>query len=395
MSCYTAPWITISQGGSTMHNQKPNLVLADNERQELLAISRSRTESASRVQRATILLLYASGTGIMAITRQLATTRPLVYRAIDKALAFGALASLNDIQRSGRSRVIDDAAKNWVIFIACQRPTELGYAAETWTYSRLVNHVRTHADRNGHQCLSKVSRSKVHDILTEGAVRPHKIRYYLERRDARFEEKMIDVLCVYKDVEMINQSLETAGKRESTTVSYDEKPGIQAIKNIAAQLRPVPGEHPAIGRDYEYKRLGTVSLLGGIDLHTGVVHALVKDRHRSREFIEFLDMIDGRYPEDWIIRIILDNHSAHVSKETQLYLKSRPNRFHFVFTPKHGSWLNLVESFFSKIARSFLRHIRVDSKQELVERIYQGIEEINQAPVLFRWRYKMEEIATA
>jgi transposase len=378
-----------------MRQRKPDLALADKDRRELDKISRSRTESASRVQRATILLMYASGTSIMSITKQLGTTRPLVYRVIDKALAFGPLASLDDIQRSGRSRSIDDAAKHWVISLACQRPTELGYAAETWTYSNLVTHIRIHADRNEHQCLSKVSRSKVHDILTEGAIRPHKISYYLEQRDPRFEEKMIDVLCVYKDVEMINRSPDIAGKRESTTVSFDEKPGIQAIKNIAAQLRPVPGEYPTIGRDYEYKRLGTVSLLGGIDLHTGVVHALVKDRHRSREFVQFLDMIDSRYPEDWVLRIVLDNHSAHVSKETQQYLKSRPNRFHFVFTPKHGSWLNLIESFFSKIARSFLRHIRVDSKQELVERIYQGIEEINRDPVVFRWRYKMEEIATA
>ncbi|MGA7277421.1 MAG: IS630 family transposase [Desulfocapsaceae bacterium] len=378
-----------------MRNQKPNLVLADSDRQELDRISRSRTEAASRVQRATILLMYASGTTITSITKKLGTTRPLVYRTIDKALAFGPLASLDDMQRSGRSRVIDDAAKSWVISLACQRPTELGHAAETWTYSSLVAYIRNHADLSGHHCLKKVSRSKVHDILTEGDIRPHKISYYLEQRDPQFAEKMIDVLCVYKDVEMINQSPGSTQDRESTTVSYDEKPGIQAIKNIAAQLRPVPGKYQTIGRDYEYKRLGTVSLLGGIDLHTGRVHALVKDRHRSREFVEFLDMIDGRYPEDWVIRIVLDNHSAHVSKETQRYLKSRPNRFHFVFTPKHGSWLNLIESFFSKIARSFLRHIRVDSKQELVERIYQGIEEINKDPVVFRWRYKMEEIATA
>ncbi len=378
-----------------MRKQKPDLVLAESDRQELDKISRSRTESASRVQRATILLLYASGTTITAIARSLGTTRPLVYRSVDKALAFGPLASLDDMKRSGRTRVIDDAAKSWVISLACQRPTELGYAAETWTYSGLVTHIRTHADRSGHHCLKQVSRSKVHAILSEGDIRPHKISCYLEQQGPQFEEKMIDVLSVCKDVEMINQSPDSTRNRESSTVSYDEKPGIQAIKNIAAQLRPVPGKHSTIGSDYEYKRLGTVSLLGGIDLHTGKVHALVKDHHRSREFIEFLDLLDGRYPEERVIRIVLDNHSAHVSKETQRYLLSRPKRFHFVFTPKHGSWLNLIESFFSKIARSFLRHIQVDSKQELVARIYQGIEEINKDPVLFRWRYKMEEIATA
>lgn len=376
-----------------MRQRKAPLAISDKDLKELERLSRSRTEPANRIQRATILLKYAMGEKITSIARQLNTTRPLVYRTIDKALAFGALQSLDDIQRSGRSRAIDDNAKNWVLSTACQKPTDLGYAAETWTYTQLVAHIQKHATTLGHHCLEKISRSKLHDILTEGEIKPHKIRYYLERRDPKFDEKMADVLYVYKDVEILNQSADIV--RESTTISYDEKPGIQAIKNIAAQLKPVPGEHPTISRDYEYKRLGTVSLLGGIDLHTGEVHSLVRDRHRSREFIEFLNILDEKYPDDWIIRIVLDNHSSHISKETQKYLKTRPNRFHFIFTPKHGSWLNLIESFFSKITRSFLRHIRVDSKEELVNRIYQGIDEINQDPVVFRWRFKMDEIATA
>lgn len=376
-----------------MKTPKPKLAISDKDHKKLETIARSRTESASRVQRATILLMYSKGEKITTITRELNTTRPLVYRAIDKALAFGALQSLDDLQRSGRSRIIDDDAKNWVLSIACQKPSDLSYAADTWTISQLVMHLRDNAAENGHHCLQKISRSKVHAILNEGEIKPHKIRYYLERRDPKFEEKMTDILHVYKDVEIINQSPDD--ERESTTLSYDEKPGIQAIKNIAAQLKPVPGEHPTISRDHQYKRLGTVSLLGGIDLHTGEVHALVRDRHRSREFIEFLKILDEKYPDDWIIRMVLDNHSSHISKETKNYLKTKPNRFHFVFTPTHGSWLNLVESLFSKLARSFLRHIRVDSKTELVERIYQGIDEINKAPVVFKWRYKMDEIAVA
>ncbi|MDR9502272.1 MAG: IS630 family transposase [Desulfurivibrionaceae bacterium] len=371
---------------------KPKLVIPEKDQQQLEAIARSRTEPASKVQRAKILIMYAGGEKITRITQHLNTTRPLVYRAIDKALEFGALQSLSDLKRSGRSRIIDDNAKKWLLSIACQKPADLGYAAETWTYSQLVKHIQKYAAENGHHCLQKISRSKLHDILNESEIKPHKIRYYLERRDPKFEEKMTDILHVYKDVEMINMS---SDKRESTTVSYDEKPGIQAIKNIAAQLQPVPGEHSMIARDYEYKRLGTVSLLGGVDLHTGEIHALVRDRHRSREFIEFLKVIDEKYPKDWIIRMVLDNHSSHISKETRAFLKTKPNRFHFVFTPKHGSWLNLIESVFSKMTRSFLRHIRVGTKAELIERIYQGIAEINQDPVVFRWQYKMDEIATA
>ena len=157
----------------------------------------------------------------------------------------------------------------------------------------------------------------------------------------------------------------------------------------------MPGKHAAVGRDYEYKRLGTVSLIAGIDLHTGRIIPLVKERHRSREFIEFPGKVDTEYPADWKLRIILDNHSAHISKETQAWLRTKPGRFEFIFTPTHGSWLNLIEVFFSKIARSFLRHIRVESKAELIERIYRGIAQANEEPVIFRWRYKMDETVVA
>jgi len=239
-----------------MKQSKTQLLIPVMDQKQLETIASSRTEPVSRVLRANILLLYSRGKKITEITRSLNTTRPLVYRAIDKALEFGPLQSLADLQRSGRTRTIDDSARKWVISIACQKPTSLGYAAETWTYQQLVLYIQKHAVENGFQSLHEISRSTVHDILTEDAIKPHKIRYYLERRDPKFEEKMTDILHVYKDVEMINQLPEE--ERESATISVDEKPGIQAIKNISAQLQPVPGEYSSIGRDYEYKRLGTV-----------------------------------------------------------------------------------------------------------------------------------------
>jgi len=240
--------------------------------------------------------------------------------------------------------------------------------------------------------LARIGKGRLHDILSKSNIKPHKVSYYLERKDPDFDTKMANVLYVYKEVEMLNASNE---ERTSVTVSYDEKPGIQAIKNIAAELMPVPEKYSTRARDYEYQRLGTVSLLAGIDLHTGRALPLVRDRHRSREFIEFLNLLNDSYPEDWRIRLVLDNHSSHISKETQAWLKSKPGRFEFIFTPKHGSWLNLIEVFFSKMARSLLRHIRVETKEELVERIYRGIEEFNKEPVLFRWKYKMDETIVA
>ena len=168
----------------------------------------------------------------------------------------------------------------------------------------------------------------------------------------------------------------------------------QAIATTAPDLPPQPGRYATFAREQEYKRHGTVSLLAGVDLVTGQVHALVKDRHRSREFIEFLKLLNEAYPADTAIHLILDNHSAHISRETKAWLADQPSgRFRFTFVPKHGSWLNLVEGFFSKLARSVLRHIRVSSKQELKERLMAAVDYFNQDPVVHTWTYKLDKAA--
>ncbi len=176
------------------------------------------------------------------------------------------------------------------------------------------------------------------------------------------------------------------------TVSVDEKPGVQAIANVADDILPNPQKNSRLLRDHEYERLGTVSILAALDLHDGHVIAQVHDRHRSREFISLLKELDDYYPKHYQIRIILDNHSAHISKETRNYLATKPNRFIYVHTPVHGSWLNLVETLFGKMARTFLKHIRVQSLKELKDRILLGIQEINAAPVIHRWK-KFDAVA--
>jgi len=202
---------------------------------------------------------------------------------------------------------------------------------------------------------------------------------------------MAQVLHIYKEVELLKQNDESP---TFAYLSYDEKPGIQAIGNTAPDLPPIPREYPYIARDSEYKRHGTVSLLAGIDLVTGHVQGMVADRHRSREFVQFLAMLNEYYPKDITIKIILDNHSAHISKETRRYLSNVPNRFEFVFTPKHGSWLNIIESLFAKMAKTFLREIRVTSKTELKQRIQKWLIEINETPVIFRWKYGLDSLST-
>lgn len=362
----------------------------------LTTIARSRTEPASRVERAQMLLAYRDDPSFFAVGRALGLHHQTVQRCVERAVVYGPMAALEDRPRPGKEPTITSEAKAWLVSLACRKAKELGYPHELWTTRLLARHAREHGPAAGHACLANLVQGTVCKILDRYEVKPHKVRYYLERRDPAFEQKMAQVLCVYREVEVLKKAAAASGKRSKTVaiVSYDEKPGIQAIATTAPDLPPKPGTHATFARDYEYKRHGTLSLLAGIDLLTGKVHALVKDRHRSREFVEFLKLLDAAYPLHTAIKLILDNHSAHISKETRAWLAEQPaGRFEFTFTPKHGSWLNLVEGFFSKLARSVLRHIRVASKQELKERIMAAIDDVNRHPVIHTWSYKLNEAA--
>lgn len=346
----------------------------------------SRTAASREVERAKVLLGYAGGTTITELQRQLGVSRPMIYKCIDKALAAGVQMGLKDKYHRPFEPEITDEAKAWVVSLACTKPVDHGMAAELWSISALAKFVCERADAAGFGRLSKAGKSTVWRILDDNDIKPHKIRYYLEKRDPDFDRKMQEVLMVYRDVSLYTEgAVHDARPNPIYTVSVDEKPGVQAIGLVAPDLPPVPGKASTITRDYEYVRHGTVSILAGIDLHSGHIFANVEDRHRSVEFVALLKKLDEHYPPEAIIRVVLDNHSAHISKETMAYLHSRPGRFEYVHTPKHGSWLNLIECAFSKMARTFLRHIRVNSKDELKDRILKGVAEINAAPVTFKW----------
>jgi transposase len=373
------------------------LAMSDEDVAELEAICRSRSESASRVERARILMAYRKDPSFFGVGRTVGVHHQTAQRCVERALAYGPMAALDDRPRPGKEPTITAEAKAWIADLACRKAKELGYPHELWTTRLLARHAREHGPAEGHLCLAKLAQGTLCKILNEQEIKPHKVRYYLERRDPEFKRKMAEVLCVYREVKLIKETAAAAKRKPSDAVaivSYDEKPGIQAIANTAPDLPPEPGAHTTFARDHEYKRHGTVSLLAGIDLLTGQVHALVRDRHRSREFIEFLQLLDAAYPAHTAIKLILDNHSAHISKETKAWLANQPpGRFEFTFTPTHGSWLNLIEGFFSKLTRSVLRHIRVASKQELKDRIMAAMDYFNQEPLVHTWTYKLDQAA--
>src|ERR1700704_2760991 len=373
------------------------LALEGEDLARLKSIGRSRAEPAIQVERARMLLAYRDDPSFFAVARAFGTHHQTVQRCVERAVAYGPLVALDDRPRPGKEPTITAEAKSWLVSLACRKAKELGYPHEVWTTRLLARHAREHGPTEGHLCLAKLVQGTVCKILNEQEVKPHKVRYYLEGRGPEFKAKRAEVLCIYREVKILREAAAASKKKPSEAVaivSYDEKPGIQAIATTVPDLPPEPGVHTSFARDYEYKRHGTVSLLAGIDLLTGQVHALVKDRHRSREFVEFLALLDAAYPTHTAIKLILDNHSAHISKETKAWLATQPKgRFEFTFTPTHGSWLNLIEGFFSKLSRSVLRHIRVTTKQELKDRIMAAMDFFNQQPVVHTWTYKLDAAA--
>ncbi len=380
-----------------MPRNSATLILNDGDYEYLRSLIKQRTIQAQVVIRAHILLDKANGITVRDIARIYDLSTNTVRLCIDKYKEGGTDRALFDDQRKGRPVEITDDAIAWMIDIACQRPADLGYSQELWTLKNLHQHIQNNAEAAGYPRLKTMTRPMLQKTLKRSEIKPFKIKYYCEKRDPDFENKMHDVLVVYKQVSLQfdeeGRIIIPDDKPMVHTVSCDEKPGIQAIAATSDDLRPRHG-NGCVWRDYEYKRPGTLSLIAGIDLLTGEAIPVVSESHKSSDFICLLKKLDERYPEGDVIRIICDNHSAHKSKEVRNYLATRPEeRFVFVFTPTHGSWLNLIEGFFSKITKQMLKGIRVNSKEELANRIYLYFDEVNREPVVYRWTYKMEEIS--
>lgn len=391
--------------------------ICEADRKRLEGMARSRSVSVSMSRRARILLGRANGRSIDAVADEVGVNRNTVILCQRKFREGGVDAALVDAPGRGAKARITDEERAWLVGLSCQRPADLGLAAEQWTFSQLSGYARAHAEETGHPGLARCPKSTAKRILDDAGVGLGRIDYHCQRKDPDFEAKEHNVLVVYKQLALaIDERGELVcgdedgtpgelvrGDRRTHVVSVDEKPGIQAIALTAPDLRPRPGAaagshgprrrgKEAVRRDYEYRRLGTVSLLAGIDLEDGHAFPLVSDTHKSSDFRRLLTRLDEWYPEGDVIRLVLDNHSAHKSKETRAWLQAHSGRFELVLTPTHGSWLNMVEGFFAKMTHQMLRGIRVGSKEELAERIYLYFDEVNAVPVVHRWRHGMGEI---
>src|SRR5712691_9084000 len=211
------------------------LSIGEGDLAKLVLITRSRTEPASRVERARMLLAYREDPSFFAVGHSLGVHHQTVQRCVERALARGPTAALDDRPRPGKEPTITAEAKAWLVSLACRKAKELGYPHEVWTTRLLARHAREHGPAAGHACLANLVQGTVCKILGQEAIKPHKVRYYLENRDAEFEQKMAEFLCVYREVEVLKKAAAKSKKPDQSVaiVSYDEKPGIQAIATTA------------------------------------------------------------------------------------------------------------------------------------------------------------------
>jgi len=369
--------------------RKPVLLSAE-EIDYLEKLTHSRTTQKSLHERAKLVLFSYQGKSDSAIARELGITRQKVIRTINRVLAIGVREGLKDLPGRGRPKTISSEARTWIVDLLCRKPSEFGYPHELWTQRLLQQYIREHAVEEGFPEVARISQGTISKIANASAIKPHKIRSYVHKRDPAFHEKAIVVLHTYQEANILKVLEKEGNEPNAFILSFDEKSGIQVLDTKYPDRMPVPGHFPCIHRDYEYVRHGTICLQAALDLVAGFVHYRITERNRSEEFIDFLKMLDGQYPDTMKLKIILDNLKVHSSVATRKYLKTVPNRFEFIFTPNHASWLNIIEAFFSKTTRTVLRGIRAKSKEEIADRISHYIDTLNQTPVVFKWSYTMD-----
>ncbi len=346
---------------------RQEIELSAGDRERLEGIVNNPRSLQKHVWRARIVLALGSGRGLAETMRRTGMSKPTVWRWWDRFLAEGVDGLLRDATRPpGRKPVPEDRVKA-VVALAMSPPPE---HARHWTLKAL-------AEEMGDMVISTVR-----NILLRHGLRPHQVKTFKVSRDPRFEIKVRDVVGLYVDP-----------PDHAVVLSVDEKTQIQALGRTQRPLPMKPGH--AETRTHDYRRNGTTCLLAALDTATGKVVGRTVERHRSEEFLAFLDHVAEGIAPGTQVHVILDNVSSHKSAEVHEWLKGRPD-WTFHFTPTSASWMNAVEGFFSKLARQRLKDAVFDSLDECVAAIEGYIEHHNASDARpFRWSRKAEDLVEA
>lgn len=407
-----------------MPGKARKVVISERQQEILREIKNARTASVREVQRATIILLAFAGSLNEEIAPHVRLERHQVghWRAV-WAKAFPRLILIECQEspaglRKAIHTVLADAPRPgcpgkftaeqlaMIIATACEPPEKSGRPINHWTARELADELIKR------KIVDSISATHVGRILEEAELQPHRSRYWLNcgEMDPEVFESQVKLVCA-----TYLEAPRRLAEENIHTISTDEKTGIQALERISATLPMKPGRIEGI--EFEYTRHGTVCLIGNFDVVTGQVIAPTIQATRTEEdFVQHIGQTIDLYPEDgWIF--VVDNLNTHVSEKLvelvaekcgieedlgkkgksgilksvasrQKFLATLSHRIRFVYTPKHTSWLNQIEIWFSILVRRFLKRGNFKSTEELTERLRAFIEYFNTTMAKpFKWTY--------
>jgi transposase len=341
------------------------LAVNADQKKELEALVRNGSSSQKVALRCRLLLLAHQGVANQSIAQQLRVSRPTVL-ALRAAFTKDGMAAVRGVRKRKRQAKVLTADLEQKILDTTLK-TRPGDGSTHWSVRMLAKHLR-------------VSRTIVHRVWQRHDVQPHRVERFKLSNDPHFEEKVRDVVGLYLNP-----------PDRALVLCVDEKSQIQALDRTAPILPLRPGLPER--QTHDYKRHGTTTLFAAFNILNGKVIGTCQDRHRSREFVRFLNHLEKNLPADQEVHLIMDNYCTHKSAEVQRWLKpNKRHRFHFHFTPTSSSWLNQVERFFALITGRMIRRGTFHSADELENAIYKWLANWNGAPTAFAWKASADVI---
>lgn len=332
------------------------LQLTEDQRTELSRWAQSRTLAAGDVFRARLILALADGCSYNQIKEKLQTSAPTISRWKQRFEQDG-IAGLDPRHQGSRPRVANAQVQARIARKTQQKPAD---GSTHWSCRKMAQALR-------------VSKSTVQRVWAQARLKPHRLDRYMASDDPEFEQKAADIIGLYRNP-----------PQHAAVFCVDEKTAIQALDRLDPVLPLSPGRAERHG--FEYYRHGTLSLYAALDVKTGRVHGMTAGRHTAQEFIAFVEGLVARTPWAREIHVVLDNLSAHKTKEVARFLEKHP-RVRFHFTPTYSSWLNQVELWFAKIQRDVIRRGLFTSVADLGNKLRKYIRAYAKSAKPFRWTY--------
>jgi len=342
---------------------KPAIILAEQDKMQLVTISQSRSLPHGLVTRARLILLAAEGLSNSIIAEKLNLSQQSVCLWRKRFLQQG-LQGLHEELRSGRPRSISDEKVAALVRKTLQSTPKDG---THWTIRGMAKETR-------------LSRATVHRIWKAFGLQPHRQKSFKLSTDPFFVEKIRDIVGLY-----------LSPPENAVVLCVDEKSQIQALERTQPMLPMGLGYVEGVTHDYE--RHGTTTLFAALNIASGEIISKCKSRHRHQEYLSFLKLVEENFPQALDIHLIVDNYSTHKHPKVKRWLAVH-DRWHVHFIPTYSSWLNQVEIWFNLITQRAIRRGTFRSVKELVSKIDDYVRQYNQHARPFAWTATADSILT-